>query len=78
MEPVSRPRFRLGPTIALAWIFAAIGMTVMLAPLMGLRGWMWLAVHHLLCAIGAGWELKEDVRRFGWIWPWRAPKGGAG
>lgn len=69
-----RPRFRLGPTVALAWIVAAIGTTVVLGPHLGLRGWLWLYVHHLLCAIGAGWELREDVRRYGWTWPWQEPK----
>jgi hypothetical protein len=48
--------------IALAWIVVAIGLTVVLAPLMGLRGWMWLGVHHWLCLFGAGWELLEDRR----------------
>jgi len=73
MQPSPRPRIRLGPTIALAWILSALGMTVALAPLMGLRGWMWLFVHHLVCGIGAGWELRDDVRRYGFTWPWQAP-----
>ncbi len=76
MTTTARPRFRLGPCVALAWILIAVGMTVALGPMMGLRGWMWLFVHHLLCGIGAGWELKEDNRRYGWTWPWRAPRGG--
>ncbi len=71
MSPPARPRFRLGPCVALAWILIAVGMTVVLGPMMGLRGWMWLFVHHILCGIGAGWELKEDNRRYGWTWPWR-------
>jgi hypothetical protein len=57
-----RPRFRLRVAIALTWIVVAIGLTLVLGPLMGLRGWMWLFVHHVLCAMGAGWELREDWR----------------
>lgn len=73
MTNAPRPRFRLGPTIALSWVCIAVGMTVALGPMMGLRGWMWLFVHHVLCGIGAGWELRNDARRYGWTWPWSRP-----
>ncbi len=56
-------RPRLAPVVALAWVAVAVGLTVVLAPTMGYRGWMWLAVHHWACAIGAGWELVLDYRR---------------
>lgn len=54
-------RVRIPKVIALGWVLAAVGITVALGPELGLRGWMWLGAHHLLCAIGAGWELL--VRR---------------
>lgn len=50
-------RVRMPKVIALGWILAAVGTTLVLGPKLGLRGWMWLGAHHLLCAIGAGWEL---------------------
>lgn len=73
MEPAPRPRLRIGPTVALAWVVVAVGLTFALGPTMGLRGWMWLFVHHTLCLIGAGWELQEDARRYGYTWPWQRP-----
>ncbi len=54
---------RLATVVALAWVAVALGLTLFLAPQMGMRGWMWLSVHHWLCAVGAGWELREDYRR---------------
>lgn len=59
-------RPRVSTVVALAWVAVAVGLTVFLAPQMGLRGWMWLGVHHVLCAAGAGWELRLDYLR------WRA------
>jgi hypothetical protein len=52
-------------TIALTWLVVAIGLSVVVGPSLGLRGWMWLGVHHLLCVLGAGHEL------------WRVRGGGA-
>ena len=60
-----RPRLRV--VVALAWLLAAAGVTVWLAPLLGLRGWAWLLLHHALCLLGAGSELWRD---------WRAWRGG--
>ena len=57
-----RPRLRIRTVVALTWIVVAVGMTLLLAPQLGLRGWMWLGVHHWLCLYGAGWELLEDRR----------------
>ena len=56
-------RFDLGRTLALAWIATAVGLTVVLGPRLGLRGWAWLLVHHLACAVGAGHELVRARRR---------------
>ena len=48
--------------LALAWVIAAAGATVALGPRLGLRGWLWLTVHHVLCGFGAGWELWGKAR----------------
>lgn len=53
----------LGVVVALAWILSAVGLTVVFGPLLGLRGWGWLLVHHLLCAVGATHELRRGWRR---------------
>ena len=50
-------RVDLGRTVALVWIVVAVGLTVLVGPSLGIRGWMWLGLHNLLCAIGAGHEL---------------------
>ncbi|MDP2307528.1 MAG: hypothetical protein Q8P18_15990 [Pseudomonadota bacterium] len=56
-------RFDLGRAVAVAWIVVAVGVTVTIGPHLGWRGWMWLGVHHALCAIGAGHELwRKRVR----------------
>jgi hypothetical protein len=60
---VARRRIDIGATIALAWLTAALVGTVLFAPVLGLRGWAWLAVHHTLCVIGAGHELRRALRR---------------
>lgn len=60
---MARRRIDIGATIALAWLTAALVGTVLFAPALGLRGWAWLAVHHTLCVIGAGHELRRALRR---------------
>jgi len=47
----------LGRVIAIAWILVAIGLTLVIGPELGWRGWIWLGIHHLLCAVGTSHEL---------------------
>jgi len=56
-----------GLVVALAWPLAAVGLTVAIGPSLGLRGWLWLGAHHLLCAVGCGHELWR-------AWAQRAPR----
>jgi len=53
----------LGVIVATTWLLVAIGLTVVLGPGLGLRGWAWLALHHLLCGIGVSHELFRGWRR---------------
>lgn len=53
----------IGLIVALAWAFIAIGVTVLFGPLLGLRGWIWLGLHHLVCAVGVSHELRRAWRR---------------
>jgi hypothetical protein len=34
--------------LGLAWVLVAVGMTILLGPHLGLRGWAWLCLHHVL------------------------------
>lgn len=62
-----RPPMDLGRTAAVAWIIVAVAVTVIIGPNLGLRGWAWLSVHHLLCAVGASHELwRAHKRRLAW------------
>lgn len=60
---MARRRVDPGTVIALAWATTALGLTVMFGPMLGLRGWLWLGVHHLLCAVGVTHELLRARRR---------------
>ncbi len=52
-----------GVIVATTWFLVALGLTVVLGPGLGLRGWAWLGLHHLLCAIGVSHELLRGWRR---------------
>lgn len=50
-------RIDIGRVVALVWIVASVGLTVLIGPELGLRGWLWLGLNDVLCAAGAGHEL---------------------
>ena len=65
LPPLSRPgsrakrRFDVGLVVALAWLmFATVG-TVIWGSELGLRGIAWLVLHHTLCVIGCGHEIRR-------------------
>jgi hypothetical protein len=60
---MARRRIDIGLVVALAWLFAAAGLTALVGPALGLRGWVWLLLHHLVCAVGCGHELWRAWRR---------------
>ncbi len=49
---------KAGRVVALAWIVVAVGLTVVIGPELGWRGWMWLGAHHVICMVGVGYELR--------------------
>lgn len=53
----------LGTVVAFTWLGVAIGVTALFGPSLGLRGWFWLGVHHLLCLVGVSHELWRKERR---------------
>lgn len=62
-EVVLARHIDIGATVALTWIAVAIGLTVVIGPDLGLRGWIWLGGHHLLCAVGTSHELWRARKR---------------
>ncbi len=38
-------------------------MTVLIGGQIGLRGWFWLGLHHVLCVAGVSHELRRGWRR---------------
>ena len=60
---VQPKKLDLGVIVATTWLLVALGLTVLLGPSLGLRGWVWLGLHHLLCAIGVSHELLRGWRR---------------
>jgi hypothetical protein len=51
-----RQTFDMGAILAVTWVLVAIGLTVVFAPQLGIRGLGWLAAHHLLCLVGVAHE----------------------
>lgn len=41
----------------MTWLLVAAGLTLLIGPRLGWRGWMWLGAHDVLCLIGASHEL---------------------
>jgi hypothetical protein len=53
----------IGLVVALSWLGVAVGVSVVLGPQLGMRGWLWLGAHHLLCVVGCGHELWRAWQR---------------
>lgn len=49
--------------IAIAWLLVAFAATVFLGPRLGLRGWVWLSIHHALCLAGSSHGLWRGWKR---------------
>jgi len=47
----------------MSWLMAAVAVTVLVGPSLGLRGWGWLLAHHVLCIVGSIHELRRARRR---------------
>ena len=52
-----------GVIVALSWLFVAIGVTVLFGGDLGLRGWIWLGLHHVVCAVAVTHELWRGWKR---------------
>jgi|GEM_PF-2870082 len=55
--------FDVGLVFALTWLLLAVGVTVVWGPDLGLRGWVWLLVHHALCGVGCLHEVRRAWQR---------------
>jgi hypothetical protein len=49
--------------LAVTWLLVAVGLTVVFAPRLGIRGLGWMAAHHLLCLVGVSHEYTRYRRR---------------
>jgi hypothetical protein len=52
-------RVEPGVVLAISWALAAIALTLLLGGRLGLRGWIWLSLHHFFCVIGVSHELRS-------------------
>lgn len=60
---MARRKLDLGTVVALSWAFIAVGLTVLMGPQLGLRGWTWLGIHNVLCVLGVSHELWRGWKR---------------
>lgn len=60
---MARTRVDIGSVVALAWLLTATGLTVLLAPQLGVRGWLWVGLHDVLCVAGCAHELRRATLR---------------
>ena len=51
--------FDLGFVVAIAWLICAVVGTLLWGSKLGLRGTIWLAVHHVLCVVGCTHEIRR-------------------
>ena len=58
----TRP-FDTPAVLALVWALASVGVTLSLGWQLGARGWMWLGLNHVLCAVGVQSELRRHFRQ---------------
>ena len=56
-------RLDYGVGFAIGWLIFAVVASVGLGPQLGLRGWAWLGLHHVICLIGCTHELRRGWRR---------------
>jgi hypothetical protein len=60
---MARRRVDIGAVVALVWLLTAIGLTALLAPHLGVRGWLWVGLHDVVCVAGCVHELRRAARR---------------
>ncbi len=58
-----RSRFDFRLLVAWTWLGLAVVATFFLVPKLGLRGLVWLGVHHLLCGVGCVDEIRRAKKR---------------
>ncbi len=58
-----RRRLDLGVIVAITWLALALWVTIFFGPYLGLRGWIWLGLHHVVCLVACSHELHRGWRR---------------
>ena len=62
-DPTPRRRPDPGVIVALAWAMVAVAVTTLYGEQLGLRGWIWLGIHHVACGLGCTHELWRGWQR---------------
>lgn len=57
-----RARFRPALVFAIAWLLVSMVVTILVAPLLGARGLLWLGLQDAACLFGCGWEIRRAWR----------------
>ena len=58
-----RRRTDLGVIVALSWFFIAVGLTAVFAGKLGMRGMVWMSVHHVICVAAVSHEMWRGWKR---------------
>lgn len=59
-----RRRVDVGFVVAVAWLSVAVVGTVLWGRALGIRGWLWVGLHHVLCVVGCTHELRRAWQRY--------------
>ena len=51
--------FDIQAVLAVTWVLSSILLTIALGDKLGVRGWLWLMVHHIVCLLSCAHELRR-------------------
>lgn len=51
--------FDIQAVLAVTWVLSSILVTILLSQQLGLRGWLWLCSHHIVCVLACSHEYKR-------------------
>jgi ABC-type methionine transport system permease subunit len=59
---MTRSPIRPALVLALTWLLVSVVLTMLMAPALGARGLLWLAVQDGACLFGCSWEIRRAWR----------------
>ena len=45
--------------LAITWLLVSMVMSILLVPMLGARGLIWLGIQDAACLFGCGWEIRR-------------------